>query len=88
MILPILFAAAEVASAAQSADIVVTASRIPEKREETAASVTIIDDQEIARLGEPQVHQFLRLVPSFAVSSSWRGRCSGDRSKPKWNCSI
>jgi vitamin B12 transporter len=51
-------------------EIVVTASRAPEEAAQTPASVTIIDQARIERLGEPQIAGFLRLVPSAAVSTS------------------
>ena len=72
MIALILLAAADIDAAApnQSETIVVTASRLPEKRDETAASVTIIDQQAITRQGNPFVDDFLREIPSAAVSSS------------------
>lgn len=50
--------------------IVVTASRAPEQAAESAASVSIIDQLRIERLGEPLVPALLRLVPSTAVASS------------------
>ena len=50
--------------------IVITASRAPETRAQTAASVTIIDQQLIDRLGDPLVPDLLRLIPSAAVSVS------------------
>lgn len=50
--------------------IVVTASRAAEAADETAASVTIIDDARIERLGEPLVPALLRLLPSTAVAQS------------------
>lgn len=50
--------------------IVITASRAPEKEAQTPASVTVIDQQLIERLGEPLVPDLLRLVPSAAVSVS------------------
>ena len=50
--------------------IVITASRVPEKEKDTPASVTIIDKKRIDRLGEPLVPALLRLVPSTAVSTS------------------
>lgn len=50
--------------------IVITASRAPEKAKDTPASVTIIDGKEILRIGVPLVPDLLRLVPSVAVSIS------------------
>jgi vitamin B12 transporter len=49
--------------------IVITASRAPESTSETAASVTIIDSEQIVRLDEPLVANLLRLTPSAAVTS-------------------
>jgi vitamin B12 transporter len=51
-------------------EIVVTAARTPEEAAESAASVAIIDQDRIERLGEPLVPALLRLVPSTAVASS------------------
>lgn len=48
--------------------IVITASRAPEEEARTAASVTIIDQQKIERLGEPLVPALLRLTPSAALT--------------------
>ena len=71
MIIALLAAAADVTSTTPGSDnIVITASRVPEKRDDTAASVNVIDQQTIARLGEPLAYDFLRLVPSAAVSRS------------------
>jgi len=50
--------------------IVITASRAPQDEAKTPASVVIIDQQQIERLGEPLVPAFLRLVPSVAVATS------------------
>ena len=50
--------------------IVITASRLPEKESDTPASVTIIDKERIVRLGEPLVPALLRLTPSAAVDIS------------------
>ncbi len=50
--------------------IVITASRAPEKEKSTPASVTIIDQNRIERLGNPLVPDLLRLIPSTAVSTS------------------
>lgn len=50
--------------------IVITASRLPEKEADTPASATIIDKKRIARLGEPLVAALLRLTPSAAVDVS------------------
>ena len=53
-----------------SNQIVITASRAPETEEQTPASVTIIDQQRIERLGEPLVSSLLRLTPSAAIATS------------------
>ena len=50
--------------------IVITASRAPEDQARTAASVTIIDQRRIERLGEPLVPALLRLAPSASVAIS------------------
>ena len=50
--------------------IVITASRAPEQEAKTPASVTIIDQQRIERLGEPIISALLRLTPSAAVATS------------------
>jgi vitamin B12 transporter len=50
--------------------IVITASRVPEQEAQTPASVTIVDQQRIERLGEPLVSALLRLSPSVAVATS------------------
>jgi vitamin B12 transporter len=50
--------------------IVITASRAPERQADTPASVTIIDAKRIARLDEPLARSLIRLVPSASVSSS------------------
>ena len=50
--------------------IVITASRAPETEARTPASVTIIDQQRIERLGEPLIASLLRLTPSAAIATS------------------
>jgi vitamin B12 transporter len=50
--------------------IVITASRAPEEEAQTPASVTIVDQKRIERIGEPLIPALLRLVPSAAVSIS------------------
>ena len=50
--------------------IVITASRAPESEAKAPASVTIIDQQRIERLGEPLLPALLRLTPSVSVSAS------------------
>ena len=51
-------------------EVVVTASRVAEAEKASAASVTVIDKQQIERLGEPLLPALLRLSPSLAVSQS------------------
>lgn len=53
-----------------TSQIVVTASRVPEPITAAPATVTILDDTLIERLGEPLVPDLLRLVPSTSVSVS------------------
>ena len=53
-----------------TAQIVVIASRVPQKKEKTAASSTVIDHKTIERLGDPQVASLIRLTPSAAVEVS------------------
>jgi vitamin B12 transporter len=53
-----------------SNQIVITASRAPESEAQTPASVTIIDQQRVERLGEPLISALLRLTPSAAVATS------------------
>lgn len=55
---------------ADTDQIVITASRAPETEAQTAASVTIIDQQRIERLGEPLIASLLRLTPSAAIATS------------------
>ncbi|MCL6740296.1 TonB-dependent receptor [Sphingomonas sp. RB56-2] len=50
--------------------IVVTASRAEESISDTPASVTVIDEKRIERLGAPSIPELLRLVPSVAVGVS------------------
>ena len=50
--------------------IVVTASRLPETPATAAASLSLVDAQTIARLGAPLIGDYLRLLPSTAVSAS------------------
>ena len=51
-------------------EITVTAERAPEQAEDTPASLTIIDEQRIERLGDALVPFLLRLTPSVAVATS------------------
>ena len=48
--------------------IVITASRVPEKESATAASVAVLDSERIERLGDPLVPTLIRLTPSAAVT--------------------
>ena len=50
--------------------IVITASRAPENAADTPASVSIIDQQQIERLDEPDISALLRLTPSASVTRS------------------
>ncbi len=50
--------------------IIVTASRTPEPEAITPASVTLIEATRIERIGAPLVTDYLRIVPSVAVSVS------------------
>jgi vitamin B12 transporter len=54
----------------ETQDIVVTASRAPQPQDESPASVTLIDQARIDRLGDPLVSTLLRLVPSVSVATS------------------
>ena len=53
-----------------SAEIVVTASLAPAPASATPATVTVLDPERIARLGEPLAASLLRQIPSVAVASS------------------
>lgn len=71
MIAVFLLASAAIGEANDQSDpIIITASRVPETRDQTPASVSVIDQQTISRLGDPLAYDFLREVPSAAVSSS------------------
>ena len=50
--------------------IVVTASRLPEPIEQSAASVSIVDQELLDHLGEPAITAYLRLLPSTSVATS------------------
>ena len=50
--------------------IVITASRLPEKAENSAASTSLLDADLLVRLGEPSVTAYLRLLPSTSVATS------------------
>ena len=70
--IPFLLISAQAATPAPPVpadDIVVTASRVPESRERSPASVTLLDGERIERLGEPLVPALLRLTPSVAVTT-------------------
>ncbi|QNM83213.1 TonB-dependent receptor [Sphingomonas sabuli] len=67
--LTLLLAPVAAAAAAAEPEIIVTASRFPETEAESAASVTVIDDDTIDRLGEPLVPALVRLTPSAAVET-------------------
>lgn len=56
--------------AVPSTEIVITAERAPEEAAETPASVAIIDQARIERLGEPLIPAMLRLTPSVSVTTS------------------
>ena len=49
--------------------IVITASRAPETETQTPASVTLIRQERITRLGEPLIPALLRLTPSVAITA-------------------
>lgn len=68
---PLLLISAQAAATAQQpADvIVITASRASQPVEATPASVTVVDEQRIERLGEPLLPALLRLTPSVAVAT-------------------
>ena len=75
MIIPFLLLSSAAAAPAdtQPSDIVVTASRVPQKKSRTAASSTVIDTRTIERIGDPLVASFIRLTPSAAVEVSGPG---------------
>src|SRR3954451_20980502 len=50
--------------------IVITASLAPQAETQSPASLTIIDELEIQRLGQPLIPALLRLTPSVAVATS------------------
>ena len=50
--------------------IVVTASRLPEPVADSAASVSIVDQELLDHLGEPAITAYLRLLPSTSVATS------------------
>ena len=50
--------------------IIVTASRLPEPVDQSAASASIVDEDRLERLGEPAITSFLRLLPSTSVATS------------------
>lgn len=63
-------AAAAATAAAIDPDIVVTAAREPIRIEDTAASITIIDQTRIEALGAPLALDLLRLAPGISVQGS------------------
>jgi vitamin B12 transporter len=66
MIIPFLLISAQVAAP----DVIfITASRLPEEQDESAASATVVDEERMERLGEPLVASFVRLTPSASVES-------------------
>ena len=52
----------------QTDQIVITASREPESEAQTPASVAVIDEGRIERLGDPLAASLLRLTPSVALT--------------------
>ncbi len=50
--------------------IVITASRLPEKAADSAASTRVVDAALLERLGEPSITAYLRLLPSTSVATS------------------
>ncbi|MEO6580490.1 MAG: TonB-dependent receptor [Sphingomicrobium sp.] len=50
--------------------ITVTASRTAQEANESPASIAILEDPLLERLGNPQLADFLRLIPAAAVSTS------------------
>jgi vitamin B12 transporter len=75
MIIAILLASSAPAaitadSVTNQSDIIVTASRVPQEKEKSAASATVIDKKAIERLGDPLLYSLLRLTPSAAVETS------------------
>lgn len=67
--IPLFVLAAQAAIPAENSEIVITASRVPQEQSGTAASVSVIDEATIERLGDPLAPSFLRLTPSAAVES-------------------
>ncbi|MDQ3477668.1 MAG: TonB-dependent receptor [Pseudomonadota bacterium] len=51
-------------------EIVVTAARTEQDKAETAASVVVVDEERIQRLGQPLLDGVLRSTPSAAVATS------------------
>lgn len=56
-------------AASADPDIVITASRVPEDKAQSAASATTLDKETIERLGEPLAASLLRLAPSVSLES-------------------
>jgi vitamin B12 transporter len=67
--IPFLLISADVAASAPTPTILVTASRVPQEQSQSAASSTVIDSEEIERLGDPLAYTLLRLTPSAAVEN-------------------
>ncbi len=67
--IPFVLISADVSAAPVRDTIVVTASRIPQDRADTAASATVIDRERIERLGDPLASAIIRLTPSAAVET-------------------
>ena len=57
------------AAAAADPEIVITASRLPQEESESTASVTVIDEERIERLGDPIASALIRLTPSASVET-------------------
>lgn len=56
--------------AVPTTEITITAERSPGQTQDAPASISIIDEERILRLGEPLVPALLRLTPSVAVATS------------------
>ncbi|MBA2466597.1 MAG: TonB-dependent receptor [Sphingomonas sp.] len=55
---------------AYSSEILITAARTPQDEDDSAASVSVIDEKRIGRLGDPLIPAFLRLAPSVSIATS------------------
>ncbi len=71
MFIPLLLMSTQAAADASvdEPEIVITASRLPQEQSRTAASVTVIDQERIERLGEALAPALIRLAPSASVES-------------------